>query len=210
MSSGFSCEIMQQKLSTRQLIHSQSTRFFFFFFPKIIFPEPLSVPNSVSIRVQTEAKPVREVGRGVCVCRGGLYKCGSWLSRLCRPVDNIPDSGARCPQGRQAGQIWSRLKPTRTSWHLPRTWHPEEARALHHGAKHTLGLRNFITDLNTHLAQKLHHGTEHTHLAQVLILQLNPHSGPRNKSSWHGIQGNTAIAGLAAASHQQGQSAVQQ
>lgn len=182
MSSGFSCEIMQQKLSTRQLIHSQSTRFFFFF-KNYFSGTTLSTKfctNQSSNRGQTS-----EGGgeRGVCVCRRGLYKCGSWLSRLCRAVDNIPDSGARCPQGRQAGQIWSRLKPTRTSWHLTRTWHPEEARALHHGAKHTLGLRNFITDLNTHLAQKLHHGIEHTHLAQVLILQLNPHSGPRNKSS---------------------------
>lgn len=147
MSSGFSCEIMQQKLSTRQLIHIQSTRFIFF--SKIIFPGPLSVPNSVSIKVQTKAKPVREVGRGVCVCRRGLYKCGSWLSRLCRAVDNIPDSGAPCPQGRQAGQIWSRLKPTRTSWHRTRTWHPEEARALHHGTKYTG-------------PEELHHGAKHT------------------------------------------------
>ena len=117
------------------------------------------------------------------MCVHGLYKCGSWLSRLCRAVDNIPDSGARRPQGRQAGQIWGRLKPRGPSWHHTRTWHPEEARALLHGAKHTLGLRNFITELNTHLAQKLYHGTNHTHLAQVPILQLNPHSGPRKKSS---------------------------
>ena len=104
----------------------------------------------------------------VCVCVHGLYKCGSWLSRLCRAVDNIPDSGARRPQGRQAGQIWGRLKPRGPSWHRTRTWHPEEARALHHGAKHTVGLRNFIMELNTHLAQ-------------VPILQLNPHSDPRKK-----------------------------
>ena len=114
----FTWDNAAEDLHTSAYTHSEHTFFLRFCFSRTTLSTKFCI-NQGSPRGQTSRRYIY-----VCVyinSWSGLCKWGSWLSRLRKAVDTIPDSGARSPQGRQSGKIRSSLKPTGTSWHPART-----------------------------------------------------------------------------------------
>lgn len=157
MSSGFSCEIMQVEAQHTSFIHIQSTHFIFF--QKLFFRDSLSVPNSVSIKVQTKAKTSKGGGKRGYVCVDVAYTMWELVTGSVGLSHNIP--GFLEPHvhrvGRQ-GRFGAGSNP-RTSWASHKnlaSWRSQGPPSYQH-----TGPEELHHELNTHLAQKLHHGAKH-------------------------------------------------